>query len=83
MTETSITTTEPQGLTIPQSKYELVRNMCAKNCTDDEFELLIALANKYGLKYPALIFPILKTGIPLISSNESLLKAYPPRTFNT
>lgn len=50
MTETSITTTAPeQGVTIPQSKYELVRNMCAKNCTDDEFELLIALANKYGL----------------------------------
>lgn len=50
MTSTAIISNTPdQGVTIPQSKYELVRNMCAKNCTDDEFELLIALANKYGL----------------------------------
>ena len=35
--------------TIPEEKYELIRNMFAKGCSNDEFAVLIELANRYQL----------------------------------
>lgn len=34
---------------IPREKYELVRNMFARGCSNDEFAVLIELANRYQL----------------------------------
>lgn len=34
---------------IPPEKYQLVQAMCAKNCTENEFLLLVELANRYRL----------------------------------
>lgn len=35
--------------TIPEEKYELIRNMFARGCSNDEFSVLIELANRYQL----------------------------------
>lgn len=35
--------------TIPEEKYELIRNMFARGCSNDEFAVLIELANRYQL----------------------------------
>lgn len=43
---TQLTTTQPQ---IPEEKYELVRSMFAKGCSNNEFLVLVELANKYNL----------------------------------
>lgn len=34
---------------IPREKYELIRNMFARGCSNDEFAVLIELANRYQL----------------------------------
>lgn len=49
---TSVSIPQPQNnlpQTIPEEKHELIRSMFARGCTNDEFQVLIELANRYQL----------------------------------
>lgn len=51
MIEAAIARVEPQALApvVPESKYELLRETYAKNATEQEFELFVAVANRLRL----------------------------------
>ena len=46
---TSIVPAGNNSITVPEAKYDLVRAMFAKGCSETEFQVLIELANRYQL----------------------------------